>query len=427
MAYLQARSGIARAGVTHAGWSPSAVSFRVGGTARTIQHNATSRFSIHEQLDGQPSKLQFDAYGYTPTLGQSVTFAWTTPDAYLFAGTVTRRSMRLDKDRLAVWRCEALDDGGWLMNRYAKVTATYRRLGVNTILARILADFTDGGFRVGYCPASLGDLTAIEFSQENVSQAIDKLAAAVGTYWRVDPERRVYLADTWPDGNALSLSNSADIREVFYDDDLTQLRNRTTVIGGGSTTSAQTAGGATTLAVQDTTPFLAAGGTVFVERQVVTYTGYSVSSGPGTLTGCSGIAEDIPAEARVLVYRQANDATAQADLAATLGGGLSGIVAHLIPDDGLTDSEANLVAASDVAAFKAAPAGIEYDVVDRVSSIGKVVAVTITAPIAISGDYRIQSVTLLPRTVSGANMDFTRRVNARVFQQRLAALFRKVV
>lgn len=424
MAYLQARANIARAGVTYAGWAPTAFTFKVAGTTRVIQHNQNSRFSIKEQL-GQPGKMMFDAYGYTPTLGQTVQFMWSTPDAYQFAGTVTRRSMHLDKDDLPVWKCEATDNS-WLMNRYAKVTAQYRSLGANTILATILGSFTDGGFKVGYCPSSLGDVSSINFENEDVSQAIDKLAAAVGAYWLVDSERYVYMFDTLPDGNALTVGNSTNIRQFDYDDDLTQLRNRTTVVGEGSTASSRAIAGSTELAVQDTTPFLSDGGTVIAERNVITYTGYTIASGPGSLTGCSGITHDVPEGARVRVYRQANDTTAQSDLAMTLGGGLSGVVAHFIDDDGLTDSEAALLAAEDVASFADAPSGLEYDVIDRVSLIGKTVAVNVTTPITVNDNYRIQSVTLTPYAVSGNNMSFNRRVNARVFQQQIVSLLRKV-
>ncbi|MFN2581809.1 MAG: hypothetical protein ABR498_03600, partial [Candidatus Dormibacteria bacterium] len=344
--------------------------------------------------------------------------------AYEFAGTVTRRRMRIDKDGLAVWRCEA-QDYTWLMNRVAKVTAEYRSIGANAVLARVLANFTDGGFGVGYCPASFGDVS-INFDNDDVSASIDKLAAQIGAYWLVDAEKRVYMFDTWPDGNTLSVGNSTNIRNVDFDDDLPQLRNRTTVVGGGSTASAVTPSGSATVAVQDTTPFnKGAGGMAIAERNVITYTSTDVATGPGFLTGCTGVTTDIPQGARVLVYRQANDTTAQTAMATTLGG-LSGIVAHFIQDDSLTDSEAALLAAEDVASFKDAPSGLQYDVVDRVSLPGKMVAVSITTPITISGSYRIQSVTLTPYAVSGSNMSFSRRVNARVFEQRIAALLRKV-
>jgi len=423
MAYLQARSNIMRAGVTHTGWAPSDFTFKVDGVERAVQHNSRAQFSIQEQL-GQPGKILFEAHGYMPEEGDAVQFVWTTPAAYLFAGTVTRRARRLDRSAVPpVWQCEALDNT-WLLNRYSKVTAQYRGLGVNAIVARILANFTNGGFKIGYCPSTLGDISAIDFEYVDVSDAIDQVMAACGGFWLVDPERCIYCFDTLPDGNALTVGNSTAIQNVDYDDDLTQQRNRTIVLGNGSTATALTYAGATTLAVENTEPFTSSGGRVTAERNLITYTGYTTASGPGTLTGCSGIDNAIPPGARVRVYAQADDTAAQTLMATTLG--LSGIIAHVIDDDALTDAEAGLLAAEDVAAFSTSPSGLEYDVTDKVSSIGKLVTVNITDPISVVGSYRIQSVTLTPRTLTGADMSFSRRVNARVLVQTMAALLRKV-
>lgn len=417
MAYLQARANIARAGVTYAGWAFPRFAFVVGGTERTP---LLSNFSIEERLDDAPGVCNFRAYGYTPTCGQTVSFAWTTPDAYWFAGTIVRRRMRLDPDDVPIWDCTALDYT-WLMNRYAKVTAQYRNLGVNSILARVLADFTNGGFRVGYCPSSLGTIDAFDCEHEDVSSVLTRLAATCNAYWFVDPWKCVYLANTFPYGNALTITSSASFRNVVYDEDLTQLRNATEVFGRSTQTTATVSAAATTIPVDDTRAFSVSGGTARSGQNLVTYTGLSVASGPGNLTGCTGIVYEIQQGDEVIVRRRSDDTVAQAALATTLGG-ISGVVINVIKDDSLNDAEATLVANTDIAAFADVPNGITFDITDRETAIGKIATVSIASPIAISDTFRVQSVSIVPRIVNGTATDYTRKANARALLTQVATV-----
>ena len=113
-----------------------------------------------------------------------------------------------------------------------------------------------------------------------MSAAIDRLAEAANAFWFIDPERCLYFFDTLPDGNALTVVNSSSVRVVDYDEDLTHVRNRTTVIGAASQTSALVSAGATTIPVEDTSLYAAVTGQVRAATLVVTYTGKSVGSGP---------------------------------------------------------------------------------------------------------------------------------------------------
>lgn len=418
MAYLQARANIARAGVTYGGWAPSDFTFTVGGTERTP---LVRGFMIEERLDDTPGVCTFEAQGYTPTCGQTVTFAWTTPDAYWFAGTLVRRQMRLDPNEIPIWKCTALDYT-WLLNRYSKVTAQYRNLGINSILARVLTDFTNGGFLVGYCPSSLGTLDAFDCEDEDVSAVLSRLAAAANAYWYIDPWKRVYLAATFPYGNSLTITESNVFRNVEYDEDLTQLRNATIVYGRQTQTTALVSGGATTVSVEDTRGFSPTGGTARAGQNVITYTGLSANSGPGTLTGCTGIVYEIAQGDPVTLRRRTDDVTAQTALATTLGGGLSGIVVHVINNSLLNDSEADLVADTDVAAFKDVPNGIAFDITDRETAIGKIVTVSVTNPITISDTFRVQSVSIVPHVHGGGTAAFTRKANARALLTQVATV-----
>ena len=154
MAYLQARSGIARSGVTYAGWTPFSPEFRVSGTVRAPLFED---FEIQETLDSSPGRMTFRANAavYHPAVGSSVTFAWAKPNGYWFGGTLLHRTYRLDKHGGAIWICEATDNT-WLMDRYAKVNASFRDLSINAILAQIVVVLYEWRLSDRLLPVDLG-------------------------------------------------------------------------------------------------------------------------------------------------------------------------------------------------------------------------------------------------------------------------------
>lgn len=156
------------------------------------------------------------------------------------------------------------------------------------------------------------------------------------------------------------------------------------------------------------------------------YTGTSVTSGAGNLTGVT-ITLDIPQGAEVLVRGEAEDASAQSDLATLLGGGASGVAEIVVKAEQANTTEANALAAAVLERRKTSFTKIDYRAYDQqhtdaqATVPGQVVTVDITAPLTVSGDYRVQDVSLSVRTkVSGSTLGFVRSVTLAPYQRSLA-------
>lgn len=401
MAYLQARSGIARAGVTYAGLCASSFVLTVNGATRPLLARG---FSVTETLTNDAGRLTFEADAdlYTPTVGQAVTFLLATPNWYQFAGTIVRCEIDGDKSKVQRWRCEAVDNT-WLMDRHSKVTYTYYDTGFSTIIGHILANYTDGGFSVGYCPMTLGTLARIDFYNESVSGAFNRLASAAEAQWFVDAERRVYFFDTLPDGNAPTISNSSKYRNVVYGRDLSQVRTQILVFAGGSRTTEPVPTGASAIPVEETRWYQSDEllGTILVGTHSYDYVVGSVStmSGPGSINLSGGtVEEDIPQGTLVRVQVFYQDLTAIANLAATLGGGLLGFATHVIDNPELTYAEALIVAEADIENFGSALTTLDAETsptagLERFLQAGQLLTVNITDPITASATLRVQRVT----------------------------------
>ena len=386
-----------------------AFSFYVSGTARTTGLDL-DEFTIVYNL-GQPTTLTARVVGFTPAAGNEVrVYDGGTGGPVFFGGHITHRQIetgqRIAGDR-KVWtiRCQ---DYSWLMDRYARVTAVYESLSYNTIVHRILASFTNGGFSGGYIPSSLGTIDRIQFTQETVWSALNRIADAAGGYLSVTPDKHVHIF-TSPDhlpANAVSLTNSSNnFADLMRELDYTDIATRVEFEGGGSATTAVVSAAATTIPVEETRWYSASGGSVMANQQEIAYTGVSTRSGPGSLTGCTGITYDIPQGEAINVFVRVNDTTAQTALATALGGGLSGIAVHYQADKRLTLPEATGRANKILTNRKNGSDEIRYDTYDDIHTAskftvpGKLASVSVTAPETISGTYRVQQVVFRPRTI----------------------------
>lgn len=375
----------------------------IAGTDRTRAFGDLREIRLVQKL-GEPMTLTVSGLrGFTPTRGQEIKLYHGGNDVgwAVFAGhilEVTQSQTRMADDARFTIRCQ---DYTWLMDRYARVTKTYYSAGVNVVLNDILDTFTDGGFSVGYCDAALGDVDRIQFTGEIVSTAIDRLAKTVGAFYQVTADKHVHIF-TDPDhlpANGIVLNDS-----VFtYDDyrstlDLTSVRTRVVYVGAKTTASAVASAGATSVSVDDCSIFDSGGGSAIHGADVFAYTGLSVTSGAGNLTGVTGLADDLGQGDEVAVYVQEDDVTAQTNLATILGGVASGIATHWVNDGRLSQSEASTRAQADLTKYGGALQTITYVTRDRFhyngfwTMPGKTATVTITTPIAVSDVFRIQAV-----------------------------------
>lgn len=432
MAYLQARAGIARSGVTHTGWTPPNVVCKIAGTDRTgsILNTAESPWAITLRADGTPSTFQFVTKDFTPTVGQAVTITYATPTDYLFTGVILQRQATPISPSSAAlhWVCTAIDDR-WLMDRYDRVLESYLSRGVGSIVADILARFTDGGFRVGYCPSSLGTLT-IELTRETVSGAIERIARAVGAVWRVT-NRVVDVYVTYPEAALATVTQAEILAGSFtYQDDLTQVRTRAVFAGRGSTTTSAVAAGASTIPVADLSPFSASGGDIVSGTVEATYTGVApTGDGSGTLTGCTGITHDLASGVEVSIFVDQTDAAAAAALATTLGGGLSGQATNTLQDGRLSISEATARATGDVSVFGGALTDVTFTYGRPVRHLtaGRTLTLAVTAPLSLSGNHTVQSITITRRgAMGGVNIEVNQRVQFGQFSRTITDLLRQL-
>lgn len=415
MAYYHARANVCRAGVTYAGLAHHPFVATIGSTDRTA-NILYDTFTVTTALDGSPSTCAFSVQGFSPTQGNDVLL--TLGGELIWAGTLTEVRAVAQKfaSGTVTYQCQAID-WTWLMDRYARVNLTLgATTAVNQAVASVLAGFTDGGFRRGYVPMDLSSVGPMTFEAETVSGALRRIAAAAGAYMRVRPQKRVDVFDTLPASNALSLGNSSEIRNVVYESSLSQVRTRTFYVGGGGQATATTAPTSTTIPVDECGWYN--GTQVYVDGDIISYTGRSMESGPGSLTGVTGISVDIAQGAKVSVLAQADDSAAQTALATVLGGGRSGVSVGWFSDGRLSQAEVDARAAADVDAFKSATPALSYVTAKRYHEPGKTVSVSISDPFAIADTFRVQQVVMRPfGIVAGTTPTFEYQVQCRVFRR----------
>jgi hypothetical protein len=427
MAYLQARAGIARSGVTYAGWTPPSVKCTINGTDRTsvvLREN----WKLTMRADGAPATFEFQTKTITPVLGQDVRVYFATPNDYLFAGTLLQRQSepQADTSTLLKWQCTAVDYQ-WLLNRYDQVLRKYVNRGVGTIAADLLASYTNGGFRVGYCPSSLGNLD-MTFRFDTVWGALQRLAKAVDAFLELTPERIVNIYQTYPEAALATVTQATVLQKSgLFADDLTQVRTRTIFEGIASQATAAVNAGASTIPVADLSPFSASGGTVRHDVSLITYSGIDTAS--RALTGCSGILDDIAVNDEIAVIATDVDASATTALATTLGGGLSGQATHYLKDGRLSLAEATARAAADTSRLGGAlqDTSFTYKTPQRYVRAGRSVTLNITAPLTLSGTGTLQVVTLEPYgAIGGTLFEARQKVHVSTFTRTLTDLLKQL-
>lgn len=426
-AYLQARAGIARAGVTYAGWVPPNVTVTINGENR-FSNILLQDFTITQQLDGNASECRFtiknldatsDAWGgawgdawapgawsvSTHLVGNDVQITYYTPARYLFAGTILQADVQPHETGTGspLWHCVARDYC-WLMDTSDLVLWRYENWAVNSMVGHLLERFTEGGFRVGYIPSDLGKLS-MAFTFEAPTQCLRRIAEACSASWEVTANKVVNMfpLDTYPEAAMPTLSDGADVRIPNYGEDLSQVRTREVVRGKSARAVTTVSPLATEILVDDIGPFVpgpdVTGGTAIHGRSVFTYASVSTGSGEGSLLGCDPRLDDINEGDDIAVYVDTVDLVAQAQIAAAMGYVTSGQISHYQADERRTASEAEGRAARGLATLSETVASFDFSSHDesyRRLKVGRTVTAAITSPIRVSGEFRIQSIAISP-------------------------------
>lgn len=432
MAYVQARSGLVRSNAFHCGWTPASWTVYIAGTDRNanVQNHDQWEWTLTLRADGSPATFTFQTYGITPAVGQDVKVVYATPNDYLFGGTLLQANAQPTSSYAAAvrWNCTAVGYH-WLLDRYTPVLAQYRSVGVGTMVADLLYRFSNGSFKAGYIPSSLGNLS-MDFTFESVWGALQRIAKAVGAVVRVTPERTIDLyTGSYPEAALATVTENTILAEsLTYSKDLTQVRTRTLYEGQGTTASSAVAAGSATVPVNDVGPFATAGGSAISGRSLFTYTTRSTESGAGSLTGCSGILYDIAAEDAVAIMVDATDSSAVTALATLLGGGLSGQATDYLQDGRLSLSELTARGVANRGTFGGALEDVSftYQTPSRYVRPGRDVTLAVTVPIAISGLFTIQGVTLSRRgALTAGNFEVYQSVDLGDFTRTLTDVLKQ--
>jgi hypothetical protein len=253
----------------------------IGGSTRTSNVRKDS-LVIVDELNEAPNTCSFSCDGFTPTINSEIII--TLSGTREFGGHITKLVQGYDSDNPAsvVYHCEATDYTRLLDRR--KVLKRYTATSASTIVTSILSSFTTG-FTTAGVVGSLPTIDAIDFTYEDVSRALTRVAKLVGAHWYVDYSKDVhfFLTETTTPPDDITTATPHGARALTKTSDSTQQRTRTLVEGAGSFAAVAVAAGATILPVDDEANFSTTGGTVRSGPQAITYTGAS----KGTL-GYSG-------------------------------------------------------------------------------------------------------------------------------------------
>jgi hypothetical protein len=425
-----ARSSVCFSGTTYAGWTPPQGTITINGVVVSVLYND---FTLDTKADGTPATLTFSIISTTPLLGQEVILYYARPNDILFQGRILQMSVVTPDKNTTVYQCTAVGDQ-WLMDRYDRVNANYLSTGIETIAADILARSTDGNFRVGYVSPSLGNIT-MGFTNETVSGAMSRIAKAGVAFWEVVPldgvSRIVNIYQTYPEQAPATVTDSMIIAQDFtYKTDLTQVRTRVLFEGIGSTATFLVPAGSTTIAIDDISPYSASGGTVSIGFVIATYTGVTATSGPGFLTGVTGLTADVAQGDSVNIVVVTVDAGDTAALAARLGGGLSGQATNSLQDQRLSNAEAAGRGATDIATFglplEDAQWTYNYTATQRWLRVGRSVPLNIVHP-PVSGSFLAQEIQITPIwPINGNFQGFKQTVSGSKYVRTMTDLLSKI-
>lgn len=434
----EARSGVAHSGNFRSGNFTSSFHLTAAGVDRAARF-LKDGFTITQSLDGSPDTLTsvVRAKGFTLSEGQEIKVFNGGIDVGvpLFAGTLMRPGWNQKKLGSAMrYEIEAVD-WTWNFNRYTTITGIFKSMGRNTLVHKLVRQYTDpaDGFYVAYAPSSLGDVDQMECTTETPLGLLDRIAKSVENgYYLIDYAKGVHVfSDTNAfEGNTHVISDSdTGWRDLGYDPDLSQVRNPIVFKGGGSETTARVSAGATSIPVLECGWYKAAGGEVISANSRMAYTGRSSVSGPGSLTGVTGILYDIPEGEVIRVLYEASDATAQTALAALLGGGRSGKSIATMEDERLDADGIEDAALAELDYSKSPVVEITYKTdSDLYVRPGKLVSTSLTTPISISGDFRVQEVAVTVRgKVSSSRLHFDRSVTAARTRRKLVDILKQIV
>jgi hypothetical protein len=285
---LYALSNVGRSGATRSNYVGTRTFISVGGVQRGAGILSES-LTKSDQLNATPDTVAFTARGWIPVEGADVviTRGSINNPRREFGGTVLRTTHRyvgqypIDRNMLYDVSCI---DYTWGLDR-RKVSGDYKQASIGAIAASLLT------FAPGYTLLVDPDIAAeildeITFTEQAVSAALTQLVKRVGGDYLCDYSKVVHLffSNTAITPPGIVNAVHPTLADIAWTRDLSQVVTRVLGNFGGSTALDAIGPGETLLPVDTAAWYLAAGGTVLVDQQRVTYGGV-VGSGGGSLVG----------------------------------------------------------------------------------------------------------------------------------------------
>jgi len=290
-ALMSARVGVMRVGASRLGYVAPIVIVLINGVNRTaLRQVRIEGLTIRDYLDGTPNTATLRVSGFAPTIGNEIKIGLGDLAAtrLVFAGHILRMTQLAEAGNPAhvAWDLECISYE-WLLNR-RKVTAKFVGASASTIVTTLMSTFTTG-FTTTKVETGLDTLDEITFTNEDMMDALDRVARRIGAHWVVDYGKDLYYGVA-SDGSAQAITTAAARGMVLpaIPRDLSQMRTRVSVEGMGSQALVALAPGLPSIPVDDASPFSASGGVVAVAQSKVTYTGKD-SAGTGAIIG-TGVA-----------------------------------------------------------------------------------------------------------------------------------------
>lgn len=278
----EARLGIARLGASRLGDYRPYVFLTVDGVARRLR---IADLSIRDTEGGNPNTATVRVSGFTPNEGESIRIGLGAIDAnhQIFAGHILKRTRVYEADKVENIAYDlSCISHEWRLNRH-KVNAKFSSQSATAIATALIAAYAPD-FTVEHVVAGLPSLEEFTLTNEDLTDAFDRLTARIGGAWYVDESKdlHLFLSETLTATTIDDTHRGAS--RVRWDRDLSGVRTQVTVEGAGVTATAPAVPGDTALAVDDLLWYPPGGGTVVAGPQRLTYTGVVVG-GIGALVG----------------------------------------------------------------------------------------------------------------------------------------------
>lgn len=308
-AYKQARSGIARAAASRAGYFTPNLIVLINGIDRTSKIDRhTVRYVQTRSID-VPDQASFTLNmnaGFTPTEDQTVVIALGASNNREFAGQIlTKTHRRNPANQFPFIDIDCIDTSR-LFNRRL-VTAEYFSLSATLIAIDIIDTYTSGFTRLNVAP-DLPTIDDFPVTNETPTSALRRLANLINGGCYLDPYSDVHLYGSGGEPAArvpsspLTLTNTLSTLRIFvrHKLDASQKRNRIIVEGARTTLVCAVPNGVSTMPVTDASEFIAAMGSIVFVR-----IGQEVLPSNDLVAGLSPFQPAVTAE-----FRTVNDANA---------------------------------------------------------------------------------------------------------------------